>query len=394
MYKKDISGNVPCYGQQGVNYCGEASAQMIMNGYPNPANKLVYQQTVIHNSIVANNSKDPVDFAQNWATDPIGLRNSIAGLNPPPGGSWIISNKPDKSAVMFDILYYLNKYNYPVATLVNHGGHWVVVIGYDSDIEPIAGSNPILQNIKVYDPEPNNQCYIMTTSGADWMSNASLDAWNKPISNQGSWHNNYVAVIEPPSEEGKVIWERLPEPGGKIIKPEEAAALAVRYVRDLKLDEEYPYNIMKRSGMRSFKPILVNQQPENKQFKRRTDENARVAGYYLVPFGFEREVGKGQVPLARTGVIVDAYTGRFIGIGYNCKPMRYMPENEAIDIVAHALQLTHKEKSEVKATMIFKSSQISHNPLNPFWEITAASQTLFVDQYGVVHSRILESPGD
>ena len=43
-YKLDISNNVPLYGQEQYNWCGAASGQMIMNGYPIAAKRLFYPQ--------------------------------------------------------------------------------------------------------------------------------------------------------------------------------------------------------------------------------------------------------------------------------------------------------------------------------------------------------------
>jgi hypothetical protein len=40
MFGKDLSSNVPLYGQEMCFWCGAASAQMSRNGYPNPADRL------------------------------------------------------------------------------------------------------------------------------------------------------------------------------------------------------------------------------------------------------------------------------------------------------------------------------------------------------------------
>lgn len=44
MFTKDLSRNVPLYGQEQCFWCGAASGQMAPNGYPNPADRLFYAQ--------------------------------------------------------------------------------------------------------------------------------------------------------------------------------------------------------------------------------------------------------------------------------------------------------------------------------------------------------------
>ncbi len=50
MFTKDLSANVPLYGQEQCIWCGAASGQMARNGYPNPADRLFYPQVDVWNS--------------------------------------------------------------------------------------------------------------------------------------------------------------------------------------------------------------------------------------------------------------------------------------------------------------------------------------------------------
>ena len=132
VHEIDLTGNVPLYGQEQCCYCGPASAQMIMDGYPDPNDRLWFDQGPPNNpncwdTIQANNSTvEPVG----WCTDPLGLRNCLRTLNPPPSpGTWNIYSD-DRDTVMFNILYWMNLNSYPVSTLVVECGHWVVFVGY------------------------------------------------------------------------------------------------------------------------------------------------------------------------------------------------------------------------------------------------------------------------
>src|SRR4030066_400963 len=117
MYTKDLSANVPLYGQEQCNYCGPASAQMIRNGYPNPADRLFYTQLGLWNTIQVNNSADPTDVAEGWASDPHGLTACLQSLNNPPNVHWTEFADVTREAVLFDMLFWMNIREYPSAVL-------------------------------------------------------------------------------------------------------------------------------------------------------------------------------------------------------------------------------------------------------------------------------------
>ena len=50
----DLTGNVSIYGQLQCNWCGAACGQMIMDGYPDPADRVFITQLNIWNSIQTN----------------------------------------------------------------------------------------------------------------------------------------------------------------------------------------------------------------------------------------------------------------------------------------------------------------------------------------------------
>lgn len=395
-HEVDVGGNVPLYGQQACVWCGAASAQMIMNGYPDPLDRVWINQGPPNipncwDTIQANNGTDPTDLAQNWATDPIGLRECLMLLNPPPGGTWNIHMKTNRDTLLFNILYWMNRNNYPVATLINRGGHWVVIVRFESDIEPVLGSSPTLQEITYHDPEPHNVGSIITKTGADWYA----DEWNGAIRYAGTWHDTYVAVIEPPVK-GAVRIEKVVRVGEKIIGPDEAVKYAYRWIKELGIARKPPYNILEKKGIRNLPPILVRG-----EIRPGMEKMGRVPYYYLVPFGFERETEACKVPLARIGVIVNAYTGRFEEVGAFGKPVRFLPEKDAINIAAKAMHLKDEEiqkmvsEKQIKAIAMFQPSDITHIRIYPFWRITVKEKALYVDQLGKLYSVVKPSvPGD
>jgi len=55
QYEVDLSGNVPLYVQEECCWCGAASGQMIMDGYPDPVDRLYHEQEDIWDAIQVNN---------------------------------------------------------------------------------------------------------------------------------------------------------------------------------------------------------------------------------------------------------------------------------------------------------------------------------------------------
>lgn len=396
VHEVDLRGNVPSYGQQQCCYCGAASAQMIMNGYPDPLDRVWIDQGPPNtpncwDTIQANNSTDPTDVAQGWCTDPRGLRECLRILNPPPSGTWNIFANNNRDTVMFNILYWMNRLHYPVATLIDRGGHWVVIVRFVSDIEPVSGSSPNLQQITVHDPEPHNVGSIITKTGALWYG----DEWNGSIIYAGTWFDTYVAVIEPPVK-GVVKVKEVVRVGERFIEPKEAVRYALKHVDELGLSEKPPYNILQKKGIRNLEPILVRE-----EIKPGMEEEVRVPYYYLVPFGFEWETGACNVKLARVGVIVNAYTGDFEEIGAFGRPVRFLPRKEAINIAARAMKLTDREieemieRREITANMMYQPSEITHIRIYPFWKIAIKENILYIDQLGTLYATIQPSrPGD
>jgi len=400
VFQLNLTGNVPLYGQEACCWCGAASAQMIMNGYPNAADRVFHPQgppTVppglpnCWDVIQANNSTNPADVAAGWCTDPLGLRGCLRTLNPPPAGTWNIFSDANRGTVMFDILYWMNRNNYPVATLISRGGHWVVIVGYITDVQPLAGSTPTLQQITIHDPEPHNVGTQTIMTGAVWYATDYVG----PVSAAGSWHDQYVAVIEPPATKGIVKVIEIKRVGEKIILPREAIENARKAIDELELGKKPPYTILKKKGVRNLMPILVRE-----EIKPGLEEK-KVPHYYIVPFGFERETGECGVSLARLCIIVNAYTGQFEEITTFGKPVRYLPEKEAIDVVAKALHMKKEEiekmlaEKTIKATVMFQPSEITHIRAYPFWKITVKERVLYVDQLGKLYGTIKPAvPGD
>lgn len=383
-----VTYNVPFYPQEESGWCGAACAQMIMNGYPDPLDRIWKSQEDCYNKASDNNSPDPTDQAQLWHTDPIGLRACLRNFNPPPGGDWSVFSNTLPKEEMFHILYWMNKNHYPVATLVQGGYHWVVIVNAKTDVEPTAGSSPELLYISAHNPEP-----VDTGSyEGDIPQNVWFDVyahWGNSVGVDGTWKDNYVAVIEPPVAKGVVRTKKVIRIGTKLIRPKEAMKLAKKYIDEFGYSKDPNYAILHRKNVRPLEPIIVQEETISKKIEEETKPQ-----YYIVPFNLKSEIGERDVPLARISIMINAFTGNFEGITAFGKPIRYIPMDEAISLAAKSLKLKKINKKDVRATVIFVPSEITHVRAYPFWKIEIKDKILYVDQLGKIYKTIeLGRPG-
>jgi hypothetical protein len=399
MFNKDLSANVPLYPQQQCVWCGAASGEMARNGYPNVADRLFYLQSDVWNAIQARNSMAPADAG--WATDPHGLTACLQSLSNPPGVHWVEFADADRNTVLFDILFWMNVREYPSPVLINQGGHWVVIVGYVTDVEPVSGTSPSLQTITVHDPEPHNVGTISTFTGAQWFGGP----WNGAVIYSGTWLGEYVAVVEPPIERGTVRVKPARRTGKSVLSPKKALEYARRGIADLPLDEQSRYGLLSRPDIGPLDPMLVREEPLPRPGTVELDSWARgeiprsraknVPHYYIVPFGFEEERDERGSRVARVGVLVNAYTGLLEEVTAFGSPVRFLTDDEALDVVASALRTDRGELEDSEVTLMFQPSDISHIRAYPFWRIRVRNRTFFVDQLGTLYGKLLLSiPGD
>lgn len=394
MYTKDVGGNVPLYGQEMCIWCGAASAQMSRNGYPNPADRLFYTQLDLWNSIQVNNSTDPADSG--WATDPHGLQACLQSAANPPSVHWSEFANASRDGLLFSTLYWMNRRDFPAPTLVNRGGHWVVIVGWTTDVEPIAGSSPLLQAIHYHDPEPHNVGTDTMMTAAQWYGGP----WNGAVMYAGTWLNKYVAIVEPPLIKAQARVKQVKRTGNRLLRPAQAVAAAHRWIEELRLGEMPKYSLLARKGVEVLSPLLVREEPPiEPEVKRRRSgarsRTARVPHYYIVPFGVRGERSDSGSPLARVCVLVNGYTGAFEEVTAFGQPLKHLSEQEALNVVAAALKVTPSRLRGADATLMFQPGDITHVRTYPFWLVRVGERVVYVDQLGKLYSKLLSAiPGD
>lgn len=357
----DFLLNVPLYGQDTWYYCGAASAQMMMMGYPNPADNSCQGQIFIYNRIQAHKQDN------GFYSDPDGLRDTVMELNSPPGtGRYNIFHNTDRDIVMHDILFWMAKRNYPTATLINHGAHWVVITGFQTDRDPRLG-DAILQMIDINDPAPqdfaphddpctsvnegNEGGTVRHVTGTSWYSND----WIDPNSYGTKWLNEYVAIVEPPRVLGRVTAQEE-KFCGKVISPERAIELALQHVKERKLYEKKPFWYLKETYPR--RAFLTN-----KKYK----------GYYVVPFEFKKE------KLSPGAILLNAYTGEFQEIGAFPRPLEFLSEEEAIQIAICSVR--KKPTKPPLAELMFKICEQTRSRYRPIWKVSIPMEKITIIRY-------------
>jgi hypothetical protein len=378
QYVVDLT--IPLYGQDNSMYGGPACAQMVMNGYPPPYPSLYFPQADIWTSIQSHNSGEP-----GWATDPQGMRGALLELNPPQAGTWSLKSYDVREDLMFQILFWMNYNNYAVPTLVNNGYHWVVVVGYETDIEPVYGSTPVLEEITLNDSWPIGVGQVVTMTGTVWYDTK----WNNPIGIAGTWFDKYVAIIEPPETDGSVTINRLDRNGTDAISESDSLQFSQTWINQLNLDSKHEsYAEINDNETENLEPILVREEMQIGLSK-----DARVPYYYIIPYAkesdnsFSVELNSVSPEKASLWVIVNAFTGDFEEIGSFGSPTKYLSKDYAIDAAAKYLKIESKDiTEEFEAILVYFPSNITQSRACPVWRVVRKDCTLYVDQDSHVYT--------
>jgi hypothetical protein len=351
--------SVPDHPEEALTWCGPATAQMIMEGYPSGACSVLQED--IWTAIQTYKAETM------WDTDPAGMKGAMRHLCPPVG-TWSVHAKTDPQALMYDVALWMSRLNYPAAGLLNtlphnsyaaHAEHWVAIRGIITDMDP--RTNPVVNLLFVYinDPavalgEPSIERFI---SGSTWY--AEFQPVTKPAS---SYFGKYVAVIEPPVMKGRAV-APAEIMKGNLITPERAIKYALKWIEEYKLYQIGPYKLLKRG--KPLSPLLVNK---------------GYGGYYIIPF---TEGGENRP--AGGAVLINAYTGGLQEAGV-FKHVSYMSEKQARTLALRQLKV--KKPKEVSAELILPMKERLASRYFPLWKVMVDGRTIGVTQQGQVLTRI------
>jgi len=369
--------SIPCLCQEAGNWCGAATSQMILQGYPGGVD-YTFTQNHVWNRIQVHNGD-----AVTWAADPLGVHGTLEELDSTAPAGWSIFHDANRSAVMHDITYWMTRREFPTAVLVRtHGAfgsfdHWVAITGFTTDKDPVTNSSVVLQWIEIFDPGKSpcptaaSGCNHQLMTASTWQS----VYWPVPGSLSGSmWDGEYVAVVEPPIGEGSVS-AREQELGPARISAEEAVKAALAWIEEHGLRKRETY-----AGLRAavpFRPLLV-------------DPRARYGGsYFIVPFGMEGTRD------AANAVAVNAHTGEPQEIVAFGRPVRYVDEEEAVQIARRHLCRCREREIEAEAYLAVLPSSGTFSRFLPIWTVRIHEDSVFVTQTGILLEELPKPvPGD
>ena len=348
---------VPSHAEEALTWCGPATAQMTMEGYPSAG--CTKTQDEVWLAILANKVEGM------WDSDPAGMRGAMMGLCPPGGGGhWVVFSPADPTALMYSVAYWMTHNNYPAVVLLNtaahnsytpHQEHWVVIKGIVTDVDPTTHPTVNLQYVWFNDPavplgDPPLERYV---AAATWYG--ELQAVTKTGS---AYLTKYVAVIEPPERPGRAIAPREVLVG-RVIPPAEAVRYAKKWITNLGLSRLGPFKGLEAA--RSLEPILVN---------------AARGGYYLIPYSSD-EGG------ARLAVVVNAYNGGFQEAG-SFAPARFLSRQAAVEIALKFLNVRNPKK--VTAECESSPAVGSPNRYLPSWRVDVDGSAVVVTNTGEIRT--------
>ena len=349
---------VPFHSEEALTWCGPATGQMVIGGYP--ASACTRDQADVAASILAHKVES------NWDTDPAGLRDAMMEQCPPPGGHWAVFSTVNSSQLMYSVAYWMTHNHYPVAVLLGtsahnsflpHQEHWIVVKGIITDVDPTTNPTVNLQYVNFVDPSPLNfgDPPIEVFASAFQWSGLLTAVTKSPSAYQGK----FVAVIEPPPTEGHAVIPGRPVATGRVIPGSEAVRFAREAVETLKLAGMPSFREFAQA--RPLEPLLVN---------------AERGGYYLVPFSVDQRT-------TTLAVLVNAYNGQFLEAGHFAA-RALLSEGAAVERVRGALKIQRPlTRADYMAALV--SSPDTSERYFPEWSIKTRGRTLMVPQHGTVH---------
>lgn len=289
--------DTPYYTQDTSYYCGAASAQMILD-----SDKIgIYEdQDILYEDYI-----HPHNVCSGWATDPEGLRYVLNQYYP--AGYFIVHKPLDADTGIKKVAYTIDKYDVPPASLINNCGHWVVVRGTFTDVQPTTA----IGSFAVYGFFVNDPWYGATSLGEN--KYIDVNTWKDDyFTGCSGWcaasGTRYISVVDPsPVPPLKLI---LPKPAARrdvIISESEAKKKVAQYLKIFMGYEEFrknfdvSYDVMQESAINT--PILVQRSDKTKD------------AYYIVSL-LQDEMTNGAV-------LIDAYSGQLKELSFVSEPIDY-----------------------------------------------------------------------
>jgi hypothetical protein len=404
--------DVPYHQQDEGNYCGAASAQMVLRTPGTPLEKQHPLFTEGHNA-------GHLDPLIGWAIAPDGLAFMLNDQRPANfPGTFALSALDTCDAISRKIVWAIFAHGFAPVALVYGYGHWIAVHGYDISANP-TGPTDSSYTIAAFDvrdpwppasdmkhsPVPPHKATDRCGSGGDRgvaPQHVAYGEWQQSLMTgvpsgtpNSYWHGKFVAACdpdEPPLSTGpiaKPLRRRRARSGrlagSEMLPPAEAGRAAI--------DGLNAYGVAQRPG---WQTPLNRIRPGKAQLVQRLD---RVDSfYYLVPIlmGGDR---------ASAMTLVDALSGAYLQAAALGIPgtMRILDAATALTLCVNrrfmlsnnrGSLLVRPEAASVHPVMVWRPCAESKSPYQPFYVVTIGGDRLYVRSDGAVFTALHDAvPG-
>jgi hypothetical protein len=385
--------NVSYHQQDTDYYCGAAAAQMVLDS--------IGSGLLDQNLLYASNHSHS---APGWYTSPDGLNYTLNALKPlpPTFDSFFVvdvsNTEPNGSAIIISTLRY---FSVAPVTLVYGTGHWVVVRGAKTDVDPAeAGGAYTIEGFYINNPWPPTPSFYDPTlapppphSDPDACGSGGNRGSENEYVTYAEWQNTYftggdaygvgypqfVSVCDPrrpPMGTLKVIGHPRLKDGSRIISAQEALSFAAHALETHELAKHDCPLAHSLRGARPDGAHLVQRLDREDEF------------YYLVTV---HQAGKPTAILRG-----DALYGTFHG-ALALQNVEHPPiiereaalsalRNSIVDLGDGLGRIPLREGGfSVYPTLVWRPCMESRSPYYPFHQINIGNRTIYVGYNGRVY---------
>jgi hypothetical protein len=394
-----IHNNTRCHQQDSPDYCGPASAQMVLN-YLKAG--LISQEDLYR---VGSMGSIPAKWGTNWSTDPDALKHMLYSYQSQCSYEIMVENTI--KATIGNILLALIDSRSPVPILVLNEQHWIVITGALTKEEPVPGGVCAFLGFYINDPDPTcprafdrNLPPPPPHDDKDTCGSGGVygNACNSFITYDKMLHNTYLTGWYDPSTGTKrhiflastkvVNHLKLNGPLHHVYESP-GDLVEIEKIKDRLVDELNIYGLTQNE---KFNMSLTNASPSTPTLVQRLDQPGEY--YYLVPM----EKNKAITSMA----IVDGMTGTLQAFSAYTDPIDYpiitrekaleKVMEEPIDMGKGIGRLMFREGTfSFHPVMVWKPCKESMSPYYPFYMFTIGDKQVYMDCRGIIYSQLHDS---
>jgi hypothetical protein len=354
-------------------YCGAASAMMVLAeigvSYSNLDQDDLYTSNNSHNA------------QSGWYSDPEGVKYTMVDRKPASfTNTFVVYRRATEAEGSQKLVYTLEHYGVSPIVLVYGCGHWLVVCGVQTDVNPANGpyiiqgfwlNNPVWEN-----NEPHAAGDVCGTGSGHGVENqwVSYTAWQSTyftgcVYDSADNSKQYISVCDP--AEPKIPVPRQVEPvryfdGREIVEPRKIPSALQKELQRFELVTTKQTARVARGKFGS--PLLVQRLDSESEF------------YYLLP-STERTsvIGYAQVD-ARFGNLESLYTMKRAAKPIETNIRKLEAELNGLRVELPREQgrvLLRKGEFQIDRRLVWRPCRQSFSPHLPFWRVTSGPFTFY-----------------